>query len=360
MTFAKSPTRPARRWTGWHGLGSAKTSRDRQTQRCTKRRALLAARLHRHDAIVLKLWNKAKDVQLDLLDAAPAPVAPTADAKPPVATTPRVVPSAPQLMPLAALCDDPANPRTEFPESELDELAEDIRQHGILQPIIVHPPDQHGRHRIHFGAKRWRAAQRAGMTEVPVVVRDAPTDPYTQVAENQKRHGLTPMDLARFIKSRVDAGASNAEVAKRLGMNLTTVAHHLALLELPPVLDEAMKSGRCTSPRTLHELSQLYDHNPKQVQELLANGSDITRSTVSALRASACDGGGASASAEASSPADKLIARAHAACDRLERAIRCIQPGSVYKVALPELIALRVRVEDLPKHWPQGSDRQTP
>ena len=100
---------------------------------------------------------------------------------------------------------------------------------------------------------------------MPVVVRHTPSDPYTQVAENQKRHGLTPMDLARYIKSRVDAGASNAEVAKRLGMNLTTVAHHLALLQLPPVLDEGMKSGRCTSPRTLHELSQFQDHNPKRV-----------------------------------------------------------------------------------------------
>ena len=261
------------------------------------------------------------------------------------------------MLPLAVLCEDPTNPRTEFPESELDELAEDIRQHGILQPIVVRPADLQGQHRIHFGAKRWRAAQRAGLTEVPVVVRDAPTDPYTQVAENQKRHSLTPVDLARFIKSRVDAGASNAEVAKRLGMNLTTVAHHLALLELPPVLDEAMKSGRCTSPRTLHELSKLHDDNPNRVQELLANGSDITRTSVSALRAAADDG---AASVIDSSPSNKLIAQAHAACDRLERAIRRIRPGSAYKVALPELIALRIRVEDLPKHWPQGSDRQTP
>lgn len=306
---------------------------------------------------MLKLWNKAKDVQLDLLDAAPALVAPTADAKPPITTTPRAVASAPQLLALATLCEDPANPRTEFPEAELDELAEDIRQHGVLQPIVVHPADEQGRHRIHFGAKRWRAAQRAGLTEVPVVVRDTPTDPYTQVAENQKRHGLTPLDMAHFIKGRVDAGASNAEIAKRLGMNLTTVAHHLALLVLPPELDEALKSGRCTSPRTLHELGKLHDNNPNQVQELLAGGSDITRTSVSALRAASDDG---AASVVASSPSNKLIAQAHAACDRLERALRRIRPGSIYKVALPELIALRIRVEDLPKHWPQGSDRQTP
>jgi len=266
------------------------------------------------------------------------------------------------MLPLSALCEDPANPRTEFPDAELDELADDIRQHGILQPIVVHPADEQGRHRIHFGAKRWRAAQRAGLTEVPVVIRDtvirdAPADPYTQVAENQKRHGLTPLDLARFIKSRVDAGASSAEIAKRRGMNLTTVAHHLALLELPPELYAALKSGRCTSPRTLHELSQLHDHNPKQVQELLVSGADITRTAVTALRAAADDG---AAGAAAASPNDKLIARAHAACDRLERAIRRIHPGSVYEVAPAELVALRIRVEDLPKHWPQRSDRQTP
>lgn len=312
---------------------------------------------------MLKLWNKAKELQLDLLDAAPAPEPASAlgpaEAASSIEPAPRIEPSAPRMLPRAALCEDAANPRTEFPEAELDELAEDIRQHGVLQPIVVHPADKQGRHRIHFGAKRWRAAQRAGLTEVPVVLRDAPADPYTQVAENQKRYGLTQLDLARFIKSRVDAGASNAEIARRLGMNLTTVAHHLALLELPPELDAALKSGRCKSPRTLHELNQLHDHNPQQVHTLLASGADITRSTVSALRAAADDDGDA-ASAKAAPPNDKLIARAHAFCDRLERTLRRIHPGSFYEVAPHDLVALRIRVEDLQKHWPQRSDGQTP
>lgn len=60
----------------------------------------------------------------------------------------------PLLVPLSALCEDPDNPRTEFPSAELQELAEDIRQHGILQPIVVQPVDADGRYRIHFGAKR--------------------------------------------------------------------------------------------------------------------------------------------------------------------------------------------------------------
>ncbi|HEY6355973.1 MAG TPA: ParB/RepB/Spo0J family partition protein [Burkholderiaceae bacterium] len=263
----------------------------------------------------------------------------------------------PLMLAVSCLYEDPSNPRTEVPEAELDELAEDIRQHGILQPIVVHPADGTGRYRIHFGSKRWRAAQRVDMQEVPVVVRDAPADPYTQVAENQKRHGLTPFDLARFIRGQVDAGDSNATVAKRLGMNLTAVAHHLALLELPPELDEAMKSGRCTSPRTLHELSKLHNEQPEQVRALVAGDADITRSAVSSLRLERKD---AAVAAPPASPSNKLIAQANAACDRLERALGRVKPPAMHKVALAELVALRVRVADLANRWLQGSDRQTP
>ena len=133
----------------------------------------------------------------------------------------------PLVVPLDCLYEDLNNPRTEFPESEIDELANDIRERGILQPIVVHPVDAAARYRIHFGAKRLRAARRAGLDKVPVVVRDAPVDAYAQVAENQKRHGLTPLDLARFIRAKVGEGESNATIAKRLVMDLTTVAHHL-------------------------------------------------------------------------------------------------------------------------------------
>ena len=247
--------------------------------------------------------------------------------------------------------------RTEFPEAALEELAADIQQRGILQPLVVHPADGQGRHLIHFGAKRLRAAIRAGLSEVPIVVRDLPADRYAQVAENQKRHGLTPLEMAKFIRERVDCGDSNATIAKQLGMNLTTVAHHLSLLELPSELDEALKSGRCTSPRTLHELSKLHADNPEHVQSLLNSGAEITRTAVSALRAETDAG---AASKEDPSSSNKLVAQANAACDRLERALGRIQPSNSYKVALPELIALRIRVEDITKRWLQGSDRQTP
>lgn len=191
----------------------------------------------------------------------------------------------PLVVALARLYEDPNNPRTEFPESEIEELADDIRQHGILQAIVVHPADTAGRHRIHFGAKRFRAARRAGLDEVPVVVRDAPTDAYAQVAENQKRHGLTPLDLARFIRAKLNEGESNAAIAARLGMDPTTVGHHLALLELPPELDDALQSGRCTSPRTLYELSKLHEAQPDRAKALVTGECEITRAAIAAIRA---------------------------------------------------------------------------
>jgi ParB family chromosome partitioning protein len=304
-------------------------------------------------------WSKLKPDQLELLDAEPD--AARSDGRPsarhdgPALSTRTTTrhDGHPLVVPLDRINEDPNNPRTEFPDAELDELADDIRQRGILQPLVVQPADAHGRYRLQFGAKRLRAALRAGLREVPVVVRDAPADAYDQVAENQKRHALTPMDLARFIKGRVDAGDSNAEIARRLGMNLTTVAHHLSLLDLPPELDQALKTGRCTSPRTLHELSKLHETEPDKVRALLDSDAEMTRAAVEHIKA---------APAAPSKPGQQAdaIARAHVACDRLERALARVDRPAPFTVALPDLVALRIRVEDIGRKWPWGSDRQTP
>jgi ParB family chromosome partitioning protein len=212
-------------------------------------------------------WNKSKVEQRDLVDEAneESVERPTsnaiqdgADAASSSSTAPSLRASATEGLPLLVsvqcLEEDPRNPRTEFPEEEIAELAQDIALRGILQPIVVHRlTDDEGRYRILFGAKRLRAAKQAGLESVPVVIGSEAYDAYAQVAENQKRHGLTAIDLARFMRSRVDAGDSNAEIARRMGIDQTSVTHHLALLDLPPELDE-VQGGRCTSPRTLYEL----------------------------------------------------------------------------------------------------------
>jgi ParB family chromosome partitioning protein len=165
-----------------------------------------------------------------------------------------------------------------------------------------------------------------------VVFRDATADPCAQVAENQKRHGLAPLDLARFIRARVDEGESNATIAKRLVMDLTTVAHHLALLDLPPALDDALKSGRCTSPRTLYELGKLHQAQPEQVTALLAGEADITRVTVAAVRARRT--------------APSMLVQANGQCARLEQTLTRIKQVE-QEFAAADLDALRQRLSTL-------------
>jgi ParB family chromosome partitioning protein len=296
-------------------------------------------------------WRKSDSRQLDLLREVPADegVSPAQEVRAPPGV--RSIKGRPATVPIESIDEDPANPRADFSDAELDELAADIQLRGILVPLVVHPANADGRHLLHFGARRLRAARRAGLREVPVVVRDAPADRYAQVAENLKRADLAPLDLARFIRQQMDAGDSQAEVSRRLGMNLTTVAHHLSLLELPPVLADAMKSGRCTSPRTLHELSKLNEQQPEAVHSLIDGEGAITRDAVATVRNEA--------KASRRPSTTRWLDQAHAACERLERLLARIKPPTDAQ-SLADLAALRERVAALPEHLPQGSDRQTP
>ncbi len=311
----------------------------------------------------MSFWDRMNAKQLELLDASPQPESESRPSSPSDASSRLDLsalgpvgadvhpPGEPLLLPLAALLEDPANPRTEFPVAELDELAEDIRQHGILQPIVVQPADATGRFCIHFGAKRFRAAARAGLSQVPVIVRQAAADPYAQVAENQKRHGLSPLDLARFIRSRVDLGETNAAIAGRLGVDLTTVAHHLALLELPPALDAALKSGRCVSPRTLYELRKVHAKQPGAVAELLQGDKPITREAAAALLRPARRRRGPARAASPRPSAPKkptdpgtLAARAELLCTQLATTCSRLRGAGFEDVPADRLAALRDRV----------------
>lgn len=298
-------------------------------------------------------WQKAEtEQQLDLLGDAPAlgVLAPASRARAAKAAPPSAT-GTPRMVATSQVDEDPANPRTEFPDAKVDELADDIRQRGILEPLVVHPANEHGRYLLHFGAMRLRAAVRAGLSEVPVVIREAPADRYAQVAENLKRHTLSPLDLARFIRDQLKAGDSQTTIAKQLVMNLTSVAHHLSLLELPTVLDDAMKAGRCTSPRTLHELSKLHEQQPEKVQALVDGSRDITREAVATLRERL--------GSRAARSSTALVAQAVAACDRLERLLGRIDP-MVRDDGSAELVALRAKLAAL-SSWPRrDSDGQTP
>lgn len=256
------------------------------------------------------------------------------------------------MVPIDQLDEDPDNPRKDFPPEAIEELAQDIVQRGILQPIVVSDRNAQGRYLIRFGSRRWRAAIQAGLTTVPVIFAVEARNGYDQVAENLKRQNLTSLELAQFIRRRVDAGESNAEVGRQLGMDLSTVAHHLALLSLPPVLDQALKEGRCESPRTLHELSRLHEEQPEQVAALVAGTEPITREAVASLRdAARLVTPAADRPAPTSPRPDKMaqaLARATGLCDRLDVALqRLNRSGGIDVLPHDQVAELRQRVAEL-------------
>jgi ParB family chromosome partitioning protein len=257
----------------------------------------------------------------------------------------------PLMVAIELLDEDPSNPRTEFPVAELEELVADIRERGVLQPIVVEPAPADGRYLIRFGAKRFRAARLAGLEEVPVTVSNTPRDAYDQVAENLKRHALSPLDLARFIRGRIDAGESNSAVAKRLAIDLTSVAHHLSLLSLPPVLEDALSSGRCTSPRTLHELTKLHDEDPRRVAELVTGGRPITREAVAAARDTASISvaveTASSASPSRPDPLSQMVRRTEALCERLDASIARLLKTGTEQISSADREALHRRLAEL-------------
>lgn len=270
-------------------------------------------------------------------------------ASPPLGTPLRIA--------IDSLFEDTANPRTEFPPAAIDDLAQDIAERGILQPVVVDPADPSGRHRIRFGAKRWRAARQAGLAEVPVTIATRTYDDFAQVAENLKRDGLSPLDLARFFQRQVASGTSNAAIAKRLGIDQTTVAHHLALLNLPPVLEEALASGRCAAPRTLYELARLHDTHPQQVTELVESGEPVTRGAVSTLRQAMTMPAQPSSATSTTKPprpaaSATLLHRTHAACDRLERLLDQLTQAGPTDGQANALAELRKRLAAMAERLP--------
>ncbi|HEX7499843.1 MAG TPA: KorB domain-containing protein, partial [Polyangia bacterium] len=130
------------------------------------------------------------------------------------------------------------------------------------------------------------------------------------------------------------------------GIDQTTVAHHLALLSLPPELDEALRSGRCTSPRTLYELAKLHKTKPERVKVIVTGQGEIARNAVASLAKAPRSPRVAPRKAAASRRPSSLAGQAIALCDRLESLIgRMTKPGA--RVTPDELATLRQRLIEL-------------
>jgi len=137
-------------------------------------------------------------------------------------------------------------PRTQMDEASLDELAESIRQQGVMQPVLVRPVAD-GRYEIIAGERRWRAARRAGLSDIPAVVREVPDESALAMAliENIQRENLNPLEEAAGIQRLVDEFQMTHEVAAQaVGRSRSAVSNLLRLLALPAAIQELIMGGR--------------------------------------------------------------------------------------------------------------------
>jgi len=171
------------------------------------------------------------------------------NAPPPPSANAAVVPIAPgrQLLalPIEAIERNPEQPRKRFDELKLEELAASIREHGVVEPILVRKDG--GKYRILAGERRWRAAARAGLKEIPAVVREASEREAFELAlvENLQRADLNAIEEAEAYDVLVsDHGLTQEEIAKRVGKERSTVANALRLLKLPEDVRDSVRDGQ--------------------------------------------------------------------------------------------------------------------
>ncbi|MYN24802.1 ParB/RepB/Spo0J family partition protein [Duganella levis] len=201
----------------------------------------------------------------------------------PVLSRSRAVPPA---APVADFEEDPGQPRSEFDDdAAFAALVADIRQRGVLQPLVVRRMDS-GRLRIRFGARRYRAALRAGLAVIPYVETEDERqfDDYAQVAENAHRQPLQPLELGCFIVRKLAAGETRRGVAARLDMDPSAVTHLLALaVAPPPLLLELYHSRRCRAPYYLYLLRKLMRRDAALVERRLEAVPHVDLATIEAM-----------------------------------------------------------------------------
>ena len=139
---------------------------------------------------------------------------------------------------------NPFQPRTRFDDKTIDELAQSIRETGIVQPVIVAPEDDH--YKIVVGERRWRAAQRAGLRRIPVLIRNIPKDKQLEVSliENIHREELNALEIAHAYQRLIDDhGYAQHELADKVGKDRSSVTNYLRLLKLPQEIQDRLGDG---------------------------------------------------------------------------------------------------------------------
>lgn len=197
-------------------------------------------------------------------------------------------------LPLGDLVANHQQPRTVFEDAALEELASSIREKGILQPLLVRPKGK--TFEIVAGERRFRAAKLAGLTEVPVIVRDLDDRETLEIAliENLQRENLNPLEEARAYQGLLDLGQTQEELAKTLGKGRSTIANGLRLLNLSRDAQKALEDGLISAGHARAILAKpkeqqdwaleqtlTHDLNVRQLEQLKPQ-PDVSRETSAA------------------------------------------------------------------------------
>ncbi len=202
----------------------------------------------------------------------------------------------PQQMAIELLRRNPDQPRRHFGEMELDELSASIRERGVLQPILVRPaPGAAGEFQIVAGERRWRAAQRAGLHSVPILVREFDDVEVAEIGiiENVQRTDLSALEEAQGYKLLLDRfGRTQEAVAKTVGKSRSHVANALRLLNLPSAVRDHLEAGRLSAG---HARAIAAAPDPERLARTIVDG-DLTVRQSEALARKAQGGPATSAS----------------------------------------------------------------
>ena len=176
-----------------------------------------------------------------------------------------------------AIVPGPMQPRTHFDEGSLEGLADSIRSHGIVQPLLVR---RHGEgYELIAGERRWRAAKLAGLTKVPVIVKDVPDKDLLEIAliENIQRENLNAIEEAHAYKRLIETvGLTQEELATRVGRDRSYITNYLRLLKLPDDLQKLVVEGRLSTghARTILGLSHV-DLQRKVARQVIDGGLSV-------------------------------------------------------------------------------------
>jgi len=171
----------------------------------------------------------------------------------------------PAAIAVDAIDPNPEQPRRVFDREQLASLADSIREHGVLQPIVVRRAGE--RYQLVVGERRWRATRAAGLATIPAVIADIEDQKRLELAivENVQRHDLNPIELAHAYRALARSGATQEEIGRRVSKDRSSIANHLRLLELSRELQEDVESDRLSMG---HAKALLQVSSPERRQQL--------------------------------------------------------------------------------------------